>query len=216
MKPSTFDILKNLTARYPALENCARDVEKAVELTVNCYREGGKVLTCGNGGSASDAFHIVGELMKSFVLKRDIGEERKQAIREICSEEDAAYLCRHLEGALPAIALVGEAALITAYSNDAAPDLAFAQQVLGYGRAGDVLIAISTSGNSKNVLYAAEVARALGMKTVALTGEGGGKLSSLADCTVAVPDRETYRIQEYHLPIYHALCLAVENEFFGA
>jgi D-sedoheptulose 7-phosphate isomerase len=215
MRQSTIAILKDLEKRYPVLASCRDEIARAAEIIIDTYKNGGKLLACGNGGSASDALHIVGELMKSFVLKRPIREETVRAIHSVC-DADADYLCKNLEGALPAIALVSETALITAYSNDAAPDLAFAQQVLGYGRRGDVLIAISTSGNSANVIYAAEVARALGVKVVSLTGQGGGKLSLVSDCTVAVPDRETYRIQELHLPVYHTLCMAIENEFFGA
>lgn len=214
MRRSAKEVLKKLMERYPALTACEKDIEYATQMIIDCYRNGGKVLVCGNGGSASDALHIVGELMKSFVLPREIKEETQQAIRA-SFDADAEYLCKNLQGALPAIALVGETALQTAYANDVAPDLAFAQQVLGYGRAGDLLIGISTSGNSTNVIYAAEVARAVGMKTVSLTGQGGGKLSLVSDCTVAVPEKETYCIQEYHLPIYHALCMAVEIEFFG-
>ena len=214
MKQSTKEILLDLQKRYPALGECQESIERAAELLIRTYRDGGKVLACGNGGSASDALHIIGELMKSFVIKRRIRPEVETAIRKTC-DADADLLCERLEGALPAISLVGEAALVTAYSNDTAPELAFAQQVYGHGRPGDLLIGISTSGNSRNVIYAAEVARAMGMHTLALTGAGGGKLSLVSDCTVAVPERETYRIQELHLPVYHALCLAVENEFFG-
>ena len=169
---------------------------------------------CGNGGSASDALHIVGELMKSFVLPRRLDEAACQAIKAV-SGEDGDLLCQNLQGALPAIALVNETSLTTAYSNDVAPDMIFAQQVFGYGNAGDVLLGISTSGNSRNVVLAAKVARAKGVGVISLTGETGGALRALSDVTVAVPERETYRVQELHLPVYHALCLILEEEFFG-
>jgi D-sedoheptulose 7-phosphate isomerase len=170
-------------------------------------------MTCGNGGSAADALHIVGELMKAFVLPRALDGGDAESIREVSPNAD--YLIQNLQGALPAISLVSETALGTAYANDVAPDLDFAQQVFGYGRPGDILFAISTSGNSKNVLYASEVARAKKVKVIALTGAGGGKLQDIADILIAVPETVTFKIQELHLPIYHAYCLAIENEFFG-
>lgn len=215
MKQSTLAILADLPARYPALAECAQDLALAARLIVDAYRLGGKLLLCGNGGSASDAMHIVGELMKSFALPRPISAEARAALHARCDGERARYLSERLQGALPAISLVTEASLMTAYANDVAPNLVFAQQVLGYGRAGDVLVALSTSGNSKNVLEAARVARALDLRVVALTGRTGGAVAALADACVRAPAEETFRVQEYHLPIYHALCLAVENEFFG-
>ncbi len=213
MKASTEQILQTLCLRYPKLECIGASVKAACEEWISCFSAGGKLLICGNGGSASDALHIVGELMKDFARCRPLSEKDREAIRS--ASEHAEYICDNLQSALPAIALVGSAALESAYANDRAPDLAFAQQVLGYGRPGDVLFAISTSGNSKNVIYAAEVAHAKGMKVIALTGESGGKLKDLCDVLVNVPEKETYRVQELHLPVYHALCLAVENEFFG-
>lgn len=209
MKEKVQAIFEEMISRYPALEACRADVEKAAEMMTDTFRAGGKLLTCGNGGSASDAMHIVGELMKGFVLARKLGTDMREKL-------DDDYLSDNLQGALPAVSLIGEAALSTAYANDCAPDLAFAQQVLGLGRAGDMLLGITTSGNSKNVLYAAKVARAQGMKVIMLTGEGGGKAAQLADVTIAVPEKETFKVQEYHLPVYHALCLAIEEEFFGA
>lgn len=196
------------------LSGCMDDIHQMAEKICQCYYNGGKLLVCGNGGSASDALHIVGELMKSFVLPRKINSVVEHALMN-GNDDDALYICQNLQGALPAIALVSEAALTTAYSNDVAPDMMFAQQVLGYGVAGDVLLGISTSGNSRNVVLAAKVAKAKGMQVLALTGWGGGKLKGVSDVTVAVPDSETYRVQELHLPVYHALCLAVEEEFFG-
>lgn len=201
-------IFDELTVRYPALSACRPDIEAAAQLMIDSFRVGGKLLTCGNGGSAADAQHIVGELMKSFVLPRQLPES-------VRSRLDDEYLSANLQGALPAVSLIGESALTTAYANDCAPDLAFAQQVLGLGRPGDVLLGVTTSGNSKNVLYAAKTARAQGMKVVMLTGANGGKASDLADVTVRAPETETFKVQEYHLPVYHALCLAVEEAFFG-
>jgi len=201
-------IFDRLTDRYPALSACRPDIEAACQLMIDSFRAGGKLLACGNGGSAADAQHIVGELMKSFVLPRHLPEEVYRRL-------DDVYLCANLQGALPAISLIGESALTTAYANDCAPDLAFAQQVLGLGRPGDMLLGITTSGNSKNVLYAAKVARAQGMKTIMLTGAGGGQAAQLADVIICVPETETFKVQEYHLPVYHALCLAIEEEFFG-
>ena len=171
-------------------------------------------MVCGNGGSASDSLHIVGELMKGFVLPRKLDENMQKRLREACPEM-AEYCIENLQGALPAISLVSEAGLTTAYANDQAPDLAFAQQVLGQAKPGDVLLAISTSGNSTNVLYAIGIARALHVKTIGLTGHTGGKMASLCDVCIKVPGVETFKIQEYHLPVYHALCMCVEEEFFG-
>ena len=205
--------LNGLVMRYPTLEECRESIAAAVALLENAFRAGGKLLVCGNGGSASDALHIVGELMKGFVLPRALSEGEKAALR--AAGDDGTLAC-HLQGALPAVAIGVETALQTAYANDAEPRLAFAQQVYGLGSVGDVLLAISTSGNSQNCIHAAVAARAKGMKVIALTGEGGGKLGTLADVLVAVSDRETYRIQELHLPIYHALCLIVEDAFFAA
>lgn len=208
-------ILNELITRYPALTDLKDDIAQAADLIIDTYRRGGKVLICGSGGSAADALHIVGELMKSFVLKRKTDKDFCARLAETAGE-DFDYLQANLEGALPAIALVENSALQTAFSNDVAGDLAFAQQTYGYGKEGDLLIAISTSGNSRSGVLAAKVALAKGMHVVALTGEGGGKLGKLADACVAVHDRETFRIQELHLPIYHALCLIVEDEFFAA
>lgn len=214
MKGSTLQIIGNLIDRYPDLKNCCDSIYSSTIEIINCYKNNGKLLVCGNGGSASDSQHIVGELMKGFVLTRKIPSEKQDQIIKLFPE-NADYFIDNLQGALNAISLVGETALTTAYANDKAPDLSFAQQVLGYGNKGDVLIAISTSGNSKNVIYAAQIAKVNGMKIISLTGSSGGKLKALSNVLINVPSDETYIIQEYHLPIYHALCLAVENEFFG-
>lgn len=214
MKKNTIRIIDDLIERYVDLKVCYDDVSKANDLLVECFKDGNKLLTCGNGGSASDAQHIVGELMKAFILPRKIGDSKAKEINEVCGD-NANYLIENLQGALPAISLVAETALTTAYANDMAADLGFAQQVYGYGNKGDILLAISTSGNSANVIYAAQIAKVQGMKVIGLTGETGGKLKALSDVCICAPSKETFKIQEFHLPIYHALCLAVENEFFG-
>ena len=221
MKESAYAAIDTLITRYPALAPCAADIRDAEQALITSYRAGGKLLVCGNGGSAADAEHIVGELMKGFLLPRHLGEDLMEKLHEACDATDPKtvdYLMQNLQGALPAIALPSQLAISTAFANDQAPDLTFAQQVLGLGRPADVLLGSTTSGNSKNVLYALRVARALGMKTIALTGASGGKCTAngCADITIQAPADETYKIQEYHLPIYHALCIAVEEEFFGA
>ena len=203
-----------LVKRYPILVGVKDDIAKAYVMISNCYQNGGKLLIAGNGGSAADAEHIVGELMKSFVLDRKIEQDFAEKLMSSDSEL-GAVLAKKLEGALPAIALDGHMALSTAYMNDCEPLLCFAQQVNGYGNAGDVFLGISTSGNSKNVMYAATVARAKGMKVIGLTGERDSKLSAFADVCVKTPQSETYRVQELHLPIYHCLCLMLEENYFG-
>lgn len=198
--------------RYPALEACRADVQCAYEMICASYRAGGKLLVCGNGGSASDAEHIVGELLKKFKRHRDIPSDVKSALE--AQGEEGAALAAKLEGALPAVSLVSQSAILTAFANDVGWEPAFAQQVLGLGRAGDVLMAISTSGNSGNCVAAARVAHACGLKVVSLTGAGGGRLAELSDATVRVPATETYQVQEFHLPVYHALCAMLEEELF--
>ena len=212
MKKTSYEIINELGMRYPALESIIPEVKKAAELMVDCIKSGNKILLCGNGGSASDCLHIVGELMKEFKIKRPLSDEDKAALK---AAGDDGYIGENLQGAMPAISLVGVTALESAYANDAAPDLGFAQQVFALGKGGDLLVGITTSGNSKNVIYATKVAKAKGLKTVILTGNGGGKIAGLSDVSLIAPESETYKIQEYHLPIYHNLCLALENEFFG-
>lgn len=199
-------ILDELYERYPQLKGCEGEISKAYEILLACCRAGGTVLTCGNGGSAADAEHIVGELMKKFRKHRAIPAELAAKL--------PPELTAKLEGALPAVSLVSMSGILTAFANDVAWETAFAQQVLGLGRTGDVLIALSTSGNSANCVNAARVARAKGLKVVSLTGAGGGRLGGLADAAIAVPETETYRIQELHLPVYHALCAALEDDLF--
>jgi len=206
--------LNLLIERYPKLEVCKEDIKKAYELLEAAYSNGRKLLVCGNGGSASDSEHIVGELMKEFKLKRKVYSDHAAALKAI-DPELGQVLADNLQGALPAISLTGHSSLQTAYMNDAAPELVFAQQVNGYGKEGDVLMGISTSGNSKNVLYAAVNAKAKGLKVIGLTGAKENKLMMFADVCIRVPETETYKIQEYHLPVYHCLCLMLEEKFFG-
>lgn len=211
MKACSRNILVELMERYPALSVCRGDIEAACEMLIGCYRQGGKVLICGNGGSAADSEHIVGELMKSFKMARPIEDAFKDVYQRVNGEETPRYL----EGALPAIALVSHTALSTAFSNDEAAEGIFAQQVYGYGCAGDILIAISTSGTSPNVIAAAKVARAKSMVVIALMGDNEeSQLSRVSDIAIHVSECETFRVQELHLPIYHALCAAVEAEIF--
>ena len=217
LKKTTLEKVEELIERYPALAVCREDLRAAVQAICESYAGGHKLLVCGNGGSASDSEHIVGELMKGFLLPRKLGAQERQAFEKACPAS-AAYLMENLQGTLPAVSLVNSVGLGTAFANDQAPDLVFAQQVFGLGAAGDVLIAISTSGSSQNVLYALDVARAKGLRTIALTGEKGGRMAAehLAETVIRVPATETFKIQEYHLPVYHMLCIAAENEFFGA
>ncbi|RRF95923.1 MAG: SIS domain-containing protein [Lachnospiraceae bacterium] len=202
-----------LAERYPALSICAEDIETAFEYMKISYENGGKLLVAGNGGSAADSEHIVGELMKGFKKARKLSSSQQESLMEV-DEELGSVLVENLQGALPAIALDGHLALTTAYMNDCEPLLCFAQQVNGYGKKEDVFLGISTSGNSKNVLYAATVAKAKGMKVVGLTGQKDSQLKDLADVTIQVPQTETYMIQELHLPVYHCLCLMLEDYFF--
>jgi len=203
-----------LIDRIPALLACADDLQKAFDLLVTCYTNSGKLLVAGNGGSAADAEHIVGELMKEFKLKREVYAEQSERLKQI-DPIMGAVLADHLQGALPAISLVGQTSLTTAYMNDSVPVLLFAQQVNGYGCPNDVFWGISTSGNSQNVLYAAIVAKANGMKVLGLTGQKDSKLAQLADVCIRVPETETYQIQELHLPVYHCLCMMLEEYFFS-
>lgn len=206
-------ILDTLIARYPDLSSVREAVEEAYRILEECYSWGGKLLIAGNGGSSADAEHIVGELMKGFVKRRELSGERKAAL-EAADPEHGRALADKLQEGLPAIALSGHPALSTAFLNDVDGDMIYAQQVWGYGTEGDVLLGISTSGNAKNIDYAVTAARAKGMKVIGLTGRDGGRLGARADAAVIVPEQETYRIQELHLPVYHALCLMLEERFF--
>lgn len=205
------EVLHSLIVNYPELAACESDVQSAAELMLSAFSSGYKLLVCGNGGSAADSEHVVGELMKSFRFKRPASKRFLAAYREKNGEDAPTWL----EGALPAISLVSQTALFTAFGNDSVSTGVFAQQVYGYGREGDVLLAISTSGNSKNVVEAAKVARAIGVHVVSLTGEEESLLMRFSDVCIRVPRREVFRIQELHLPVYHALCAAVESALFG-
>lgn len=206
--------IDTLIDRYPKLLVCIDDIIKAYDILEKAYESGRKLLVCGNGGSASDSEHIVGELMKEFKLKRKVYADQAEAMKGIDSEM-GTQLAENLQGALPAICLTGHSALTTAFMNDANADLVFAQQVNGYGKENDVFLGISTSGNSKNVCYAAITAKAKGLKVVGLTGTRESKMSRLGDCCIRVPETETYKIQELHLPVYHCLCMMLEDKFFG-
>ncbi len=210
MTKGQFDLLFE---RYPVLLEQKDNIEKMYNVMYETYAKGGKLLICGNGGSCADSEHIVGELMKNFLLHRKVDADLYDALAAY--GEEGAVLQKHLEGALPAISLCGHSALSTAYQNDTEPTLTFAQQVNGYGRPGDTLVTISTSGNSKNCVYAALVAKARGMHVVAMTGAKDSRLSALAEVTLQAPATETFKIQEYHLPVYHTLCAMLEAEFFA-
>ena len=206
-------MLNELIKRYPVLESIRDEIESAYKTLVECYENDGKVLIVGNGGSAADAEHIVGELMKGFVKDRPVSEEMCEALRSV-DPERAEGLIRNLQAGLQAICLNAHTSLNTAFANDKDPVMCYAQQVNGYGKPGDVFMGISTSGNAENVMCAAVTAKAKGMKVIALTGKDGGKLAKISDVSIIVPEQETYKIQEYHLPIYHALCLMLEERFY--
>lgn len=204
--------VRNLFLRFPSLADCQPDLELALLLLQNCYKNGGKVLTCGNGGSASDSLHIAGELMKDFKIKRQF---RQKEINLFKLAKNGNYLLNSISPGLPTISLNSEVALMTAIINDQDSSCIFAQQVWSLGDSKDVLWALSTSGNSKNIVLAAETAKIKGMKVLAMTGANDSLLSAIADVTIKAPSSETPIIQEYHLPIYHTLCLSLEDYFFG-
>ncbi len=214
MQPKVRQFLESLMERIPQIEACRQSITDSFDMIVSCYRNGGKLLVCGNGGSAADAEHIVGELMKEFRLKRRIPDEDKRKLMgKIPDHGDE--IASGLQLALPAISLVSQMSLLTAFANDVNTNMAFAQQVYGYGKEGDVLIAISTSGNSENILNAARVAHAFGIRVIGLTGETGGLLGPLCDVAICAPEEKTFLIQEMHVPIYHTLCAMIEEEFYG-
>ena len=205
--------LEDLLERYPILEEQKDNILEVYQILEESFEKGNKLLVAGNGGSAADAEHIVGELMKGFVKSRPLDESILSELDKVDKNEGRA-IGEKLQGALPAIALVDHVALSTAFLNDVDPLLGFAQQVNGYGKEGDVFLGISTSGNSKNILSACTIAKAKGMKVVGLTGGMGGKLKETADAVIIVDEMETYKIQELHLPVYHTLCLMLEERFF--
>lgn len=212
MKQSTEKILSELTERYPALKQCKEDILAAYLILEEAYESGKKLLVCGNGGSAADSEHIVGELMKKFKKPRGIKKEVYDTLANY--GEEGKRLQRTLEGTLRAVSLTSHLSLTTAFANDREPAACFAQQLYGLADAGDALIAISTSGNSENCVLAAVTAKASGMKTIALTGAKESKLSALCEAAIRVPETETFKVQELHLPVYHCLCAMLEEEFF--
>lgn len=213
MKDKTLEIIDNLFVRYPQL-NYLRDSLISVVKRISSMKEENKILLCGNGGSMADCEHMAGELNKSFMAKRPISDKLAKKIKT-SYEEDSELMIKYLQNGIQSIPLGSLSSSVTAYLNDCEPDLVFAQGVNVFGKKDDILICFSTSGNSKNILYAAKLARLLGMYVVALTGETGGKLKEFSDICLNAPSKETYIIQEYHLPLYHAICAAVEQEIFG-
>lgn len=207
------EYLLELTGRYPVLEGVKGDILGAYEILRDCYENGHKVLIAGNGGSSADSEHIVGELMKGFLKRRPVTEGFAKALTAVDPERGKA-LSAGLQQGLPAIALTGHTSLTTAFLNDVDGEMSVAQQLFGYGVEGDVFLGISTSGNAKNIMYGATVARAAGIKIIGLTGKDGGVLQTVCDVAIVVPERETYKIQELHLPVYHTLCLMLEEYFY--
>jgi len=223
----------DLYTRYPQLTVCADSIDKALHMILHTYHSGGKLLLCGNGGSAADCGHIVGELMKGFLLKRPVPDEFSQKLKSVgldcaytnnsaanvnnpadITEKHCSWIAQNLQCGIPAVSLPAQAEVISAYANDVEPSLVYAQLVYGYARPDDLFVGISTSGNSENVVNAAITAKALGIHTLALTGKNSSKLSGLCDCTIQVPETETYKIQELHLPVYHYLCAEAERIIF--
>ena len=205
--------LQELIERYPDLESISGEIEKAYALMEEAYANGKKILVAGNGGSVADSEHIVGELMKTFKKERPISDELKAKLESIDAVR-GKQLADYLQNSLRAIAVTGHTSLTTAVMNDVEPKLGFAQQVNGYGDEGDIFLAISTSGNAENILLSAVTAKAKGLKLILLSGKSGGELKKLSDVAIIVPDDETFRIQERHLPIYHTLCRELEDHFF--
>lgn len=206
-------MIHELIRRFPALASCQQDLQSVISALIQCYEQGGKVMLCGNGGSCADCDHIVGELMKGFLKKRPLTDAQKEAMKSRFPLLDNGVLLK-LQGGLPAISLPAFTALNSAYCNDVDAELIYAQALLALAKPADILIAISTSGNSKNVAAAVAVAKGLGIKVIGLTGSNGGKLRAHADLCICVPEQETFKIQELHLPVYHCICAAVEAHFF--
>lgn len=206
--------LRQLITRYPELERLQQVIGLAAGCISDCYLKGGKLLICGNGGSSADSEHIAGELMKGFMLKREPDNEFKKRLLSVAGGR-GKILSEKLQKGLPAISLSAHSALVSAIANDSDPDIVYAQQVAGFGRKGDVLLGISTSGNAMNVLDAAITAKAMDMKVIGLTGKSGGQMKLYCDILINVPGSVTYKVQELHLPVYHTICLMVENTMFG-
>ncbi|MBQ7320671.1 MAG: SIS domain-containing protein [Clostridia bacterium] len=197
-----------LLEHYPQLQCCAEEITQAIDAIVDMAANGAKLLLCGNGGSAADCSHIAGELLKGFLLKRPITDADRALLSELPHREA-------LQRGICAISLPDQGAVLSAYANDEVPDMVYAQLVYAMQGEGDVFLGLSTSGNSKNVVLAAQCAKGLGLKTIAMTGESGGKLADICDIVIRVPATETYMVQEYHLPVYHAICAQVEETLFG-
>lgn len=212
MKETTRKIYDELFERYPVLICVKENILNAFELIKSTYIQGGTLYCGGNGGSSSDSEHIVGELLKSFKKHRAVDDTTANNL--LGFGEEGAYVLSKLEGSLPAVSLISQTGILTAFANDKSWDTALAQQLYGLGKQGDCLLVLSTSGNSKNCVYAVMVAKAKGIKTIAFTGNGGGKLKDMCDECICVPEVETYKVQELHLPIYHCLCAMLEEEFF--
>ncbi len=208
--------MKNVTIlieRYPALAICREDIEKAIDSLYSCYVNKGTILLCGNGGSAADAEHISGELLKGFLMRRTPDD---LTINKIGEHLGSCEMAAKLQGGIPAIPLTSLSSVLSAFANDVDPELVFGQLVYAFGRENDAFVGLSTSGNSKNVVRAAQIAKAIGIPAIAMTGESGGKLKDICDVTIKVPARETYQVQEYHLPVYHAICAELEERIFGS
>ncbi len=205
-------MLNELIKRYPELEGIKENLENASKLMLKTVKNGGKILLCGNGGSCADCDHIVGELMKGFLSRREINKDFADILKAEYPE-DAEYFANNLQEGIPAISLTSHAAVLSAFANDVDADMVYAQLAYGYGNKGDLLIGLSTSGNSKNVVNAVKIAKAKGLKTMALTGKNTCKLD-MCDATLKAPETETFKVQEYHLPIYHYLCAELEKEMF--
>ncbi len=208
--------LKHLTSRYPVLNEIWTPFSAAIRVLVESISQGGKILLCGNGGSAADCEHIAGELLKGFLSHRKVSAEFQAKLNQVLGEEEGQFFAKHIQQSIPAISLTGHNSFQTAFGNDVNYEFAFAQHLLGLGKAGDCLIAITTSGNSKNVLLATKLAKVLGVKTISLTGSTGGKIRSMTDVCINAPATLVHEIQELHLPIYHSLCLVLEKYFFEA
>lgn len=206
--------LTELLTRYPQLDCCEEALKQTMELLRTMYHGGGKLLCCGNGGSAADCEHIVGELMKGFLLPRPMTDAMAEKLDSMFPEDAAAFR-KSMQRSIPAISLPSQVAVLSAYVNDVDPEYFYAQLVQGYGRKEDVLLCISTSGNSKNVVRAAQMAKALGMRSFALTGSRACKLDELCDVVIKVPETETFKVQELHLPVYHFLCAQLEQELYA-
>ena len=203
----TDKIFNGLFERFPSLEICREDIYKTFEIMTDCFEKGGKLLCCGNGGSAADCDHFAGELLKGFLKKRPLSDSEKEKFGD-------RFIADNLQKGLPVISLCAHSALMTAFSNDAVPSLVFAQQVYAYAKSGDVLLCLSTSGNSENIVYAAEAALAADMKVISITGEKESALSRFSDICIKLPETETFKVQELTLPVYHCLAAMIENKFF--